>query len=245
MTELSGKAALVTGASRGVGLKVAAALAEAGVRVVAVARSFGAPFGAEARPLGVHALGADLLDAGVRASVVPRALEVLGALDLLVNNAGIVRYARLADASDDDVRAQFELNVFAPHQLAVQALPSLRATKGAVINVASTLAFRTAPMTGAYGGTKAALVAMTKTLAVEEAAHGVRANVVAPGILDTDMISGRDARTGIEADRGALGRMHPLGRLGRPEEVAEAVLFLARSPWTTGSVLTIDGGLSV
>lgn len=250
MIDLARKAAVVTGASRGVGLAVAVALAKQGMRVLAVARNFGDAFEAARATLGdgaarIETLSADLLGSGARAAVIPEALRRFGGLDALVNNAGIVRYARLDGASAEDVRAQFELNVFAPHELSVAALPALRDSKGAIVNVASTLAFRSAAFTGAYGGTKAALVAMTKTLALEEARHQVRVNAIAPGILDTDMIRARDPKTGIIADKKALGVLHPVGRLGTPDEIAESIVFLLRSPWTTGTVLTIDGGLSL
>jgi 3-oxoacyl-[acyl-carrier protein] reductase len=248
--DLAGKAAVVTGGSRGVGLAVTVALAKHGMRVLAVARSFGNVFEAACTELGdgaarVDTLSVDLLDGAARASVIPEALRRFGGLDALVNNAGIVRYARLDGASAEDLRAQFELNVFAPHELSVAALPALRRSQGAIVNVASTLAFRPAEFTGAYGGTKAALVAMTKTLALEEARHQVRVNAVAPGILDTDMIRARDPKTGITAAPESLGALHPVGRLGTPDEIAESVVFLLRSPWTTGTTLTIDGGLSL
>ncbi|MEZ4255261.1 MAG: SDR family oxidoreductase [Polyangiales bacterium] len=225
---LSGKRVAVTGASRGIGRAIAEACVAEGMQVVSIARTTDGAVGA-------RTVACDLADSSARAALVPKVLEELGGLDAWVNNAGIARHGPLVTATDDDVRATFELNFFAALDLARAALPALLASQGSLVFVASTLALRPAPGTGAYAASKAALVAMMRTLALEHGPAGVRVNAVAPGVIDTDMVRGRD-------DLDAVRALHPLGRLGTPEDVAGAVLHLLRAPWTTGTVLAVDGG---
>jgi NAD(P)-dependent dehydrogenase (short-subunit alcohol dehydrogenase family) len=251
---------IVTGASRGIGRAVVAALIARRGRVVAVARDQKALESVSAiDPSRVRPVVADLDDPGARDSVVPRAVELLGGVDGLVNCAGISRHAPLGSVTEGDVQAQLSTNLLAPILLSQAAALRMRRqrTGGAIVNVASTLGIRPAPATVAYAASKAGLLAVTRAMACELAGDAIRVNAVAPGVVETDMaraprnLPGEHPRAGAarkaQAARQAaeLTRLHPLGRLGRPEDVAQAILYLLDSTWTTGTVLTIDGGLMV
>ncbi|MFW5925167.1 MAG: SDR family NAD(P)-dependent oxidoreductase [Myxococcota bacterium] len=251
---------IVTGASRGIGRAVVAALAARRARVVAVARDEKALASVAAiDPSRVRPVAIDLTDAEARGTVVERAVELMGGVDGLVNCAGIARHAPVGSVAEEDVRAQVDTNLIAPMLLSQSAALRMRRqrTGGAIVNVASTLGLRPAPGAMAYAATKAGLIAVTKGLACELAGDGIRVNAVAPGVVDTEMaraprvLPGEHPRAGaarkaqVARQLAELTRLHPLGRLGRPEDVAQAVLFLLDSTWTTGTVLTTDGGLLV
>lgn len=239
---------LVTGASRGIGHATARAILRQGGRVIAVARN--APkleaLRAEA-PDRVHTVTADLSDTAVLPGVVHDAAAPFGGLDGLVNCAGIARYQKVGAISLEAVEAQLRVNLVAPLFLAQEAAKHIPAG-GAIVNVSSTLAVRVAPTTAVYAATKAALDSITKTLAVELAPARIRVNAVLPGVVDTDMVRApRDesGETSVEQQLESLRMLHPLGRLGQPEEIAEAIVGLLDHPWQTGSLVIVDGGLSV
>jgi NAD(P)-dependent dehydrogenase (short-subunit alcohol dehydrogenase family) len=250
---------IITGASRGIGRAVVAAVIARRGRVAAVGRDRAALESVSAiDPSRVRLILADLDDPEARDAVVPQAVELLGGVDGLVNCAGIARHAPLGSVTEEDVTAQLSTNLLAPMLLSQAAALRMRRqrTGGAIVNVASTLGLRPAPGTMAYAATKAGLIAVTRALASELASEGIRVNAVAPGVVDTDMA--RAPRSATEHPRAGaarkaqaarqaaeLTRLHPLGRLGRPEDVAQAVLYLLDSTWTTGTVLTLDGGLLV
>ena len=162
-----------------------------------------------------------------------------------------MQYTALAQLTPEALYEQFEINCFAPGLLARDAALHLAAHGGgAIINVASTLGLKPAPLTAAYAASKAALISLTRSLALEQGAHGVRVNAVAPGVIDTDMIRAeRRAADGsalpVEAQLEALRKLHLLGRLGAPAEIAQAVLYLLDAQFVTGTVLVADGGLSL
>lgn len=242
-----GPVAVVTGATRGIGRAVALSLAAAGRRVLAVGRDREALVSlAKQGGAAVHALDVDLVDLDSVSRVVEAADKQGGAREL-VCCAGIARYQPVGSIDSGSLRAQLTVNLEAPLLLA-QALGMRMAQGegGAVVFVSSTLAAQPAPHTTAYAASKAGLEAAARGLALELAPGRVRVNVVAPGVVDTAMVraprnDGLDAETRLEA----LRQMHPLGRLGTPEEVAAAVRYLLEAPWITGSVLRIDGGLSL
>jgi 3-oxoacyl-[acyl-carrier protein] reductase len=251
---------LVTGASRGIGRAVVAALIARRARVVAVGRDQKALESVSAvDPSRVRPVVADLDDPQARDAVVARAVELLGGVDALVNCAGVARHARIGAVTEEEVRAQLSTNLVAPILLSQAAAVRMRRqrTGGAIVNVASTLAMRPAVGTLAYAASKAGLIAVTRAMASELATEGIRVNAVAPGVVETDMaraprpVPGEHPRAGAARKAQAarqmaeLTHLHPLGRLGRPEDVAQAVLYLLDSTWTTGTVLTIDGGLLV
>jgi NAD(P)-dependent dehydrogenase (short-subunit alcohol dehydrogenase family) len=254
-----GLKALVTGASRGIGRAVAQALLDGGAKVALAVRDE-----ADVAPLlaaapAALALGVDLRREDQTASLVDRASAALGGLDVLVNCAGIVRYNALGAVSRTELMEQLEVNFVAPFTLSQRAACQMRGTGGGVIvNVASTLGLRPAPQTAAYSASKAALISLTRSLALEFARDGVRVNAVAPGVIDTDMVhvlrpapgmsanaGSGDAAAQLEAQLSHLRELHPLGRLGTPDEVAQAVLFLISATFVTGTVLVADGGLSL
>ena len=250
---------LVTGASRGIGRAVVAALAARGARVAAVGRDRKALESvAAADPSRIVPLQADLSVASERDAVVGRALDAIGGIDALVCSAGIARYARVGSLDEDHLREQWRVNLVAPVLLAQEAAAWMKEHGGgAIVQVASTLAVRPAVSTLGYAASKAALVAAARTMALELAPHGIRVNVVAPGVVDTDMARqlrlepgepepvgpARQAR--VDRQLAALRELHPLGRLGRPEDVVQAILYLMDATWVTGSVVTVDGGLLV
>lgn len=246
---------LVTGGGSGIGRAVASRLVAAGGRVALLGRRPG-PLEemARAHPGAVLALPCDLADPTARSGVVARARELLGGLDGLVHCAGQVVHQPLGHIDEAALRSQLEINLVAPLRLGEEALRELE-PGGAMVFVSSTLAERPIRTSAVYSAGKAGLHALVKVLALEGARRGVRVNVVAPGVVDSEMVrvprlepgepepSTKERESRIAAQLEFLRTLHPLGRLGEPEDVAEAVLHLLGAPWTTGSVLTVDGGL--
>jgi 3-oxoacyl-[acyl-carrier protein] reductase len=154
----------------------------------------------------------------------------------LVNCAGVVRYGSIGTVGRGELVEQLAVNVVAPFLIA-QSAARYMTHGGAIVQVASTLGVRPAPGTAAYAASKAALLSLTRSFAQELAPRGVRVNAVVPGVVDTDMVRGRDLE--------ALRALHPLGRLGTPGDVAEAVVWLLGAEWVTGAEVVVDGGLLV
>ncbi len=240
---LTGKRALVTGASRGLGAAIATTLAAEGADVAITyeksAESAAAVVSAikamGRRAVAIRADGADA--AAVQASVEKTVAE-LGGLDILVNNAGILRLGELKDISLADIDALLNVNIRAPLLASKAALPHL-GKGGRIITIGSYFADRVpAPMLGIYAATKSALVGFTKALARELGPKEITANLVQPGSIDTDM----NPANGPFAD--TLKQFMALGRYGKPEDIANAVAFLAsaKAQYITGSTLTVDGG---
>jgi NAD(P)-dependent dehydrogenase (short-subunit alcohol dehydrogenase family) len=246
MTPISGGTVLVTGATRGIGRAVTDAILGAGGRVIAVARD-GEALAAQARASAgrLTPMVADLTDSIARERLVARAIATVGAIDGAVQAAGAVRYQGVLDVGEKDLRVQVELNFVAPFLIARDlAHHMVDRGRGSVVLVASTLAVRPAENTAAYAATKAALVSMTRSFALELAPRGVRFNAVLPGVVDTDMIRGpRPGVTDVVRTVEELARLHPMGRLGRSDEVAAAIVHLLDAPFTTGASLAVDGGL--
>jgi NAD(P)-dependent dehydrogenase (short-subunit alcohol dehydrogenase family) len=248
---LEGRVAIVTGASRGIGEAIAVRLAEAGAAVALSARK---PEGldAVARRIGAAggralAVAAHMGKPGDVEALVGRTVSAFGRVDVLVNNAATNPYfGPLLGIEEGAWDKTFEVNVkgyFAATRAVVAHLRS-RKEPGAVVNVASIVGLRAAPLQGAYGMTKAAVISMTRTLAQELGPEGIRVNAIAPGLVETrfagTLVSNEELRDRF-VSRTALGRH------AQPDEIAGAALYLASdaSGYVTGHVLVVDGGTTV
>ncbi|MEM8606725.1 MAG: SDR family oxidoreductase [Myxococcota bacterium] len=247
MTVSSGRV-LVTGASRGIGRATAETIVARGGRVVAVARDTDRLEALrEAAPDQVSVLSADLTDTAALPALVDAAAGAFGGLDGVVNCAGIAVYQPVGEISTAAAEAQVRVNLLAPLFLMQSAARHLL-PGSAIVNVSSTLAERVAPTTAVYAATKAGLSSLTQTFAAELASKQIRVNAVLPGVVDTDMVRGprgQDDRREVEVRLDDLRRLHPLGRLGQPNEIAEVIVHLLDHPWQTGSLVVVDGGLLV
>ena len=247
---LAGRVAIVTGAGRGIGEAIAHRLAADGAAVVAAQRTAGEGEGvADA----INAAGGDALavptDVGDSASVkalVAATLDRYGRLDVLCNNAGVGLIRSVAETSDEEYDYVMDANLRGVFVCMREAMGPLTEAGGSVVNIASVASFVGFPNDAAYCASKGGVLMLTRQAALDFAPHGVRVNAVCPGFIDTPMFDvyceGQDDPV---AARDEVLALHPIGRLGRPEDVAAAVAFLASddAAWITGAALPVDGGL--
>jgi 3-oxoacyl-[acyl-carrier protein] reductase len=236
---LEGKTALVTGASKGIGKAIASELAAAGATVVVGYRSGKDDAEALASELGGSAIQADV-SSGEEAK---RLVEEAGDLDILVNNAGLTRDGLLARMSDDDWRTVIDTNLASVfYTCRAVTRPMMKKRAGAIVNISSIVGVHGNWGQTNYAASKAGIIGFTKSLARELGSRNIRANVVAPGYVKTQL-------TDVLPDEatGAMLENTPLGRLGDPEDVAGAVRFLCSdaASFITGEVLLVDGGLGM
>jgi 3-oxoacyl-[acyl-carrier protein] reductase len=244
MFDLTGKTALVTGATGGLGDAIVRALHRAGARIAATGTRQ-EQLDLLAGELGerVVAIACDLGDREAVAALVPKVEEVLGPLDILVNNAGINRDALFVRISDKDWADVLEVNLGAAFRLSRAAVMSMmRRRTGRIISVTSVVGFTGNPGQANYAASKAGIVGMSKALAQEVAKRNITVNCVAPGIVETAM-----TRKLSEKQREAILAKVPADRLGVPEEVAAAVVFLASSEasYVTGQTIHVNGGMAM
>jgi 3-oxoacyl-[acyl-carrier protein] reductase len=247
---LRGKVALVTGASRGIGLSITSRLGREGCRLGICARDLGRlnRVAAELRAEGIEvvSVAADVLDPGQAAQFVERCADELGGIDVLINNVGGSVGGSLMEATDEDWRQSFELSVFQLVRLIRLAVPQLRRDGGGtIVNIASFSGWRTQLGGGPqYGAAKAAVIFMTEHLALELARDQIRVNTISPGsVLLEDGYWDRVRQQQPEAFAAYARDGFPMGRLGQPDEVAAAVAFIAspQAYWINGRNIPVDG----
>ena len=247
MTDLSGRVALVTGGSRGIGRAIVEELARGGCRVAVVATGqAGAEEAAQAaRGLGVEAaaFAADVRDPARATAVVEAVLGQWGRIDLLVNNAGITRDNLLMRMADEDIDAVIDIDLKAAlYWCRAVARPMTKARAGCILNISSIVGLMGSAGQSNYAAAKAGLLGLTRSLAKELGGRGVRVNAIAPGYIQTDMT----AHLPEAVKQQSLARI-PLARLGDGPDIARAVAFLASdaASYITGATLVVDGGMSL
>jgi len=244
MFDLTGKCALVTGASGGIGGAIARALHRAGA-TVGLSGTRQEPLEALAAELSAraHVLPCDLSDPAAVDALPKRASEAMGGLDILVNNAGITRDQIFMRMSDEDWQRVIDVNLTATMGLCRGVMrPMMKARWGRIINISSVVGTTGNAGQVNYAAAKAGMVGMTKSIAQEVASRGITANAVAPGFIATAMT---EDLTDEQKDR--INAQIPLARMGRPEEVAAAVLYLASAEagYVTGATLHVNGGMAM
>jgi NAD(P)-dependent dehydrogenase (short-subunit alcohol dehydrogenase family) len=249
---LNGKFAVITGGGTGIGLATARLLGKEGVRICIIGRREDVLDEAmdSMREQGVDVMHYKL-DVS-NSSLVKQLFEILKGkvekIDILVNNAGVYRGATFSELDERDWDDSFDINVKGIYLMTRSLLPLMESHGAAVVNISSTLAFQVVPGASVYSASKAAVVSLTKSMALELADRGIRVNCVCPGIIDTPIQdpvlgTGETRRKKLED----IGKTFPLGRVGSSKDIAAAVRYLSSdsASWITGSVLTVDGGISL
>ena len=244
---LSGKIAIVTGGSRGIGFATAKILSENGVIVVITAKD---KERLEKSALEIpNAVGivADIRKKNEVKNVVNKTIEKFGKLDILVNNAGIFpKIKPLHEIDEDKWNEVLDVNLTGQFRFTKESIPHLKKSGGSIINISSDAGLKAYQgfNVDAYSASKAALILLTKCWALEYAKNKIRVNCICPGVVDTDMTK---PFMKTQKDKEFMDSEHPIGRIGQPEEVAKAVMYFASddASWTIGAILTVDGGESI
>ncbi len=245
--KLSGKVAIVTGGSRGIGKATAMLLARHGANVVITSKDKSKLQSAADEMENVVAISGDIKNKTDVENVVKNTLETFGKIDILINNAGIFPKVKpLHEISEEEWNDVIDVNLTGQFRFTKAVIPHLMKTGGCIVNVSSDAGLKSFENfeADAYTASKGALVLLTKAWAVEYAKYKIRVNCVCPGIVETDMTK---PYLGNEVDRAMAIAEHPIGRIGMPEDVAKAILYLVSedSSWITGAILPVDGGIII
>lgn len=253
MSDLAGKAALITGGARGIGRAIAQAYVAAGAKVAIADRLIDdAQTAASEIGGGTLAVAMDVTDLEAIKAGVAETETAFGGIDVLVNNAGIFNMAPIDEVTVEDYRRQYDINVGGTIFVtqAVVAGMKARGRGGSIINFSSQAGRRGEPNIVIYCSTKAAVISITQSLALEFAPHNIRVNAIAPGVVDTpmwDVVDGLFARyenRAVGEKKRLVGEAVPLGRMGQPDDIAEPCVFLASDAarYITAQTLNVDGG---
>ncbi len=252
---LTGKTAVITGGSEGIGFGIAGAFAGEGADVLLVGRNSGKLNEAREKlshfSVRTECVSFDLTETDSIADLSDEIQRRFADIDILVNNAGIAGFTPFSDVGMQELDLHINLNIKAPYLLTQGLLPTLRKNSGCVINISSYLSRRMLPgrPSTAYSLTKGAIESFTRSLAFELGKYNIRVNAIAPGTVDTPLVRSNIGKLNEEERRRLqemIGTIYPLGRIGTPGDIGGMAVFLAsdRAGWVTGAVFNIDGGLT-
>ena len=244
---LSGKVALITGGSRGIGFATAKIMSENGATVIITGKDSERLAKSVLKIPNSIGIVADIRKTDEVKNVVSKTIEKFGKLDILVNNAGIFpKIKQLHEIDEDEWNEVLDVNLTGQFRFTKEAIPHLQKTSGSIINISSDAGLKAYQgfNADAYSATKAALIILTKCWALEYAKYKIRVNCICPGVVDTDMTK---PFLKTQQDKDFMNNEHPIGRIGKPEEIAKAIMYFVSddASWTTGAVLAVDGGESL
>jgi NAD(P)-dependent dehydrogenase (short-subunit alcohol dehydrogenase family) len=244
---LDGKIAIVTGGSKGIGLGIAKTFAENGATVIVTGRNKNDLDKVSSNSPKFLGIVSDVRDSDQVNDLIDTIIEKFGRIDVLVNNAGILpRIKKLHEIDEKEWDDVIDTNLTGPFRITKAVIPHLQKNGGSVINISSDAGLKAYSgfNADAYSATKAALILLTKSWALQYAKDKIRVNCICPGVVDTDMTK---PFYKTEKDKEFINAEHPIGRMGTPEDIAKAALYFATddSSWTTGAILAVDGGESL
>jgi NAD(P)-dependent dehydrogenase (short-subunit alcohol dehydrogenase family) len=245
--KLTGKVALVTGGSRGIGFAIAKTLSENGASVVITSKDSDKIKKAESKISNSFGITCDIKNKNQVQNVINQTIKKFGKLDILVNNAGIFpKIKKLHQIEEEDWNEVLDVNLTGQFRFTKEAIPHLQKTSGCIINISSDAGLKAYQgfNADAYSASKAALIVLTKCWALEYSKDKIRVNCICPGVVDTDMTKPFLQN---QKDIEFMNNEHPLGRIGQPDEIGKAVLYFVSddASWVTGAILTVDGGESI